>query len=229
MYSLAVAEYMIPVLSQSGQVREYRGRKHTVSSSKPFKLARTFSKSLHAIFLDSFPPDKLQEGFIDVTFLSCCSIFRLNSTRGSSTASKYEVRHESSLRLMQLFENLKDVGLGGDPAVRAFAQAMENVVNKFVYSVWMEVDWANQQPVIANLIVWIEKAFAPFVKKAVTCLTGEEDARLDEEETQWLSMAISWLGKSRIEDLFRYVCWWPQSLGAILDLKVCCRSLLDVS
>jgi anaphase-promoting complex subunit 2 len=121
---------------------------------------------------------------------------------------------------MQLFENLKDVGLGGDPAVRAFAQAMERVVNRFVYSAWMDVDWVNRQPVIANLTVWIEKAFTPFVKKAVTCLTGEDDARLDEEAKQWLSMAVSWLGKLRIEDLFRYVCWWPQSLGAILDLKV---------
>jgi anaphase-promoting complex subunit 2 len=211
---------MMPVLSQSAQAREYRGRKNTVSSSKPFKLARSFSKSLHAIFLDSLPPEKLQESFMDLTFLSCCSIFRLNSTRGSSTASKYEVRHEASLRLMQLFENLKDVGLGGDPAVRAFARAMERVINKFVHSVWMQVDWANQQPVISNLLVWIDKAFTPFVKKAVTCLTGDEDTRIDEEEAQFLTLAVSSLGKSRIDDLFRYVCWYPQSYGAIIDLKV---------
>jgi anaphase-promoting complex subunit 2 len=187
--------------------------------SKAGKLALKFSQSLHAIFNEALPADVIYKSLTSLSYKSCMSIFRVNHDKSAKASSKYEIRHEVSLQLMQLFENLKDIGLGGDRAVRAFAIAMEQLVTQFVRSRWMEVDWTQKQPVIANLTVWVEKAFTPFAKRAITCLTGIDDARLVEESKQWLDMAIAWLGKSRIDNLFDFICVWPTSVGAIMDLK----------
>jgi anaphase-promoting complex subunit 2 len=216
-YSQAVSEYLVPILRQveEDQMKDDDGD----PLDRAVKLEVRFSNMLHAMFIDSLPADKIFSGLSALSYKSCMSIFRINQGL-TSDSTKYEIRHEASLQLMQLFENLRDVGFGGDRAVRAFAVAMEELVTKFVESKWMDVDWENQQAVISNLTTWMEKAFTPFIKKSVSCLTGVEDQRLTDESKQWLDMAIAWLGKSRIDHLFEYITIWPRSIGAVLDLKV---------
>jgi anaphase-promoting complex subunit 2 len=210
---------MITSLQSGVDIDHIYDQNQKTTLSRAAKFAKKFSKSLHSIFIDTLPSDQVYTSLTSLTFKSCSSIFRVNNNQPSKSSSKYEITHEASLQLMQLFENLKDVGLGGDRAVRAFALAMEELFIQFVQSQWMEVDWIQQQPVVTNLTVWVEKAFTPFVKRAIICLTGSDDFRLNEESKQWLDMAIGWLGKSRIDKLFDFICVWPKSAGAILDIK----------
>jgi anaphase-promoting complex subunit 2 len=222
---LPITEYMATILQQiAPEIDQSYDQNQLPPLNKAGKFALKFSKSLHAIFNETLPADIIYKSLTILSYKSCMSIFRVNHDPSTKPSSKYEIRHEASLQLMQLLENLKDVGLGGDRAVRAFAIAMEQLVTQFVRSRWMEVDWAQKQPVIANLTVWVEKAFTPFAKRAITCLTGTNDSRLVEESKQWLDMAIAWLGKSRIDNLFDFICVWPNSFGAIMDLKAYAKS-----
>lgn len=211
---------MLSVFHERDTISDETMEDGEMSLSRASKFSMRFSKSLHAIFIENLPSDPIFATLTALTYKSCMSIFRVNHDPAAKPSSRYEIRHEASLQMMQLFENLKDVGLGGDRGVRAFAIAMEELITQFVRSAWMEVDWEQQQPVVNNLTIWVEKAFTPFVKRAITCLTGADDARLVDESKQWLDMAIAWLGKSRIDNLFDYICLWPNSMGAILDLKV---------
>ncbi|KAF2665122.1 hypothetical protein BT63DRAFT_406288 [Microthyrium microscopicum] len=183
------------------------------------KLRNKLSKSLHPIFIDSIPGDNFYKGLTEVTLRSCTRTFRLHTESFHEDDAKYDIDYESSLKLLQLFENLRGVGLGDGPAVRAFARAIEEAIVQFVQSNWMGVDWDDRTPVITSLMIWVDKALAPFIKRAVSALTGVANPSMDEEVKRWTDLAVSWLGRSRIANLFTYICRWPESQGAILDIK----------
>ena len=112
-YSFAVTDYMIVALRSGVDIDQTYDPSNTTTLSRPAKFAKKFSKSLHSIFIDTLPSDLVYNSLILLTFKSCSSIFRIKNDQSSKSSSKYEITHEASLQLMQLFENLKDVGLGG--------------------------------------------------------------------------------------------------------------------
>jgi anaphase-promoting complex subunit 2 len=228
LYSIAVVDYMMPVLalseSNAVQVQGTFARPTDLAA----KLGKKCSRAIHAMFAELLPTEAIYEAMFSITLDCCARIFRLEATankpgherkRSVSSPSKYRVKPELSIHLMQLFENLREVGLGGPSALRTFAQAMEELVVQFIASTWMDVDWKNRKTMVGDLTDWMQRVFTPFVRRAAECLSGDEDARMEEETKQWLDMAIAWLGKRRVERLFTYICAWPASEGAILDLK----------
>src|ERR1700759_87848 len=115
-YSLAVTDYMIQALQFDVDIDQMYGQNQAPGPNRAGKFAKKFSKSLHSIFIDTLPSDLIYTSLMSLTFRSCSSIFRVNHDPSTKSSSRYEIRHETSLQLMQLFENLKDVGLGGDRA-----------------------------------------------------------------------------------------------------------------
>lgn len=119
---------------------------------------------------------------------------------------------------------LQQSGLGGESGQRAFAHAINAVVDSFIQSPAVKVDWVDRQSVTGHLRQWIQEQFIPLARNGIQCLTGDFNITLTESETlEWETIALEKLAKQRIKYLFEYVRSWDHSQGAILDLKV--RSL----
>ncbi|KAL1602846.1 hypothetical protein SLS60_006267 [Paraconiothyrium brasiliense] len=127
-----------------------------------------------------------------------------------------EVRRRMTLLLI----GLKRVGLGQDEAQRALAYAMNKLLDTYISSHYLKVDWYSKQSVTAHLRVWIESGFIPLAELVLECLNCEPASIPPLQRKQWQEMALARLGRARVEDLFDFVTNWDRSLGAILDLKV---------
>jgi anaphase-promoting complex subunit 2 len=182
-------------------------------------FARVFSKKLSSVFIYSLPMEDVYSALTLATQSVCIRGFQLSE----GDLRTRESNREWSSDLMLLYEALQRLGLGGAPAVRAVAKAMEFVIALFIRSRLMEVDWINKEPVTDILRFWVKEGLAVWVKAAAKILDPNNGMDIDEEAKQWLAMGIDELGKSRVNELFGFVCRWPQSLGALLDIKVCQR------
>jgi anaphase-promoting complex subunit 2 len=167
-----------------------------------------------------------------VTYDCACKMFQLHIGENSAGPQKLGVSSGAEKELIVLLQALQKVGLGGDRAQRAFAYAMDKLMNEFMVSHWMKVDWDRLSSVTRKLRRWIKHGFSPFVRTVVTQLGGDNNFSTPEDDAQrWLDMALARLGRARISNLFDYVVKWDHSLGAILDIKVfdfdlCSRSAL---
>lgn len=130
--------------------------------------------------------------------------------------------------MTSLLVNLQSVGLGGDGAQKAFAHSMDKILDTFMGSHYMKVDWYSKRCVVPDMRIWIENGFRPLAELVLECLQCES---VDVDQTQlkqWQEMAMARLGRSRVENLFDFVINWDRSLGAILDLKVRSRNVCAV-
>ena len=209
-YSLAVQEYMLPALKDSQLDMSY-------SADPDRGFARIFSKRLSSMFIYSLPMEDVYTALTLATQLTCIHGFQLQA---GNTHSGPVTRTEWSSDLMLLYEALQRLGLGGAPAVRAVAKAVESVIALFIRSRMMEVDWLNKEPVTETLRFWVKEGLASWVAAATKLLDPDNDMDVEDEARQWLAMGIDELGKLRVKELFGFICRWPQSLGAILDIKV---------
>jgi anaphase-promoting complex subunit 2 len=158
-----------------------------------------------------------------VTYDCACKMFQLHIVEESARPQKLGVSSGIEKELILLLQALQEVGLGGDRAQRAFAYAMDKLMNEFMVSHWMKVDWDHLSSVTRKLRRWIKHGFSPFVRTVVAQLGGDNDFSTPGDDAQrWLDMALARLGRARIANLFDYIIKWDQSLGAILDIKVCC-------
>ena len=83
-----------------------------------------------------------------------------------------------------------------------------------------EVDWSGHESVVGKLQGWITVKFAPFIEQALSALTGNKSLRLSESDiAQFTTMTVLKLGRQRTFALFDYVKTWPESQGAVLDIK----------
>lgn len=118
-----------------------------------------------------------------------------------------------------LLQGLERVGLGGNMAQKAFAHAMNKLLDSYMTSHYLKVDWYSKQSIVPHMKMWIEKGFCPLVELVLECLKCEQSSVLPAEITSWQEMALSRLGRSRVDNLFDFVMNWDKSLGAVLDIK----------
>ncbi|KAJ8114603.1 hypothetical protein OPT61_g3559 [Boeremia exigua] len=118
-----------------------------------------------------------------------------------------------------LLQGLERVGLGGEKAQKAFAHAMNKLLDSFINSHYMKVDWYSKKSVVPQLKLWIRDGFCPLVELVLECLRCEQSSVLPTEVTSWQEMALGRLGRVRVDALFDFVINWDRSLGAILDIK----------
>jgi len=130
-------------------------------------------------------------------------------------------RRTDSEATQSLLMRLHQAGLGGDSGQRAFAHAMNAVIDSYVQSAEVKVDWVGRQSVTGRLRSWIRETFVVVARDGLECLTNKTPVAFFETEmTDWESVALQKLAEQRIKYCFEYVRAWDHSAGAIADLKV---------
>ncbi|KAF1973585.1 anaphase-promoting complex subunit Apc2 [Bimuria novae-zelandiae CBS 107.79] len=182
---------------------------------------RKLQRDMHAAFAHTLPSGRLSKTLSYMVYDAACKRFRLHIRQDGLVSGNTEPEDakEVTRRMTILLMGLERVGLGKDSAQRALAHAMNKVLDTYVASHYLKVDWYSRQPVTAHLRQWVESGFIPLSELFLTCLKCEPASIALLQRKQWQEMALTRLGRSRAEDLFDFVTNWDQSLGAILDLK----------
>ena len=195
----------------------------TAAESECKQLTQRFRRELHATIIHSMPLNRVHAALGSLLYSASVQLFRLdqNNHQPAMAQAAQAAQAASALhhRLFTLLHALQTVGLGGTRAQRAFALAVDKLIDAFISSGFVKVDWFGRKSVMPKVRQWVKDGLAPFVGEILRVL-GSEGVR-EEEIRRWQEMCVSRLGRARVESLFDFVVEWDGSLGAILDLKVC--------
>ncbi|KAF2685777.1 hypothetical protein K458DRAFT_336512 [Lentithecium fluviatile CBS 122367] len=179
-----------------------------------------FARDIHAAFAHSLPRKRFSKTLSYILYDAGCRLFRFyNRHDGVETPSTPEPTRAVRERMTNLLSSLERVGLGGDNAQKAFAHAMNKLLDTFISSHYLKVDWYSKKPVVPDLKSWIENGFVPLVELVMECLRCNDGEVQPMQLKAWQEMGLVRLGRARVEELFNFVIYWDRSLGAILDLK----------
>ncbi|KAF2838523.1 hypothetical protein M501DRAFT_955128 [Patellaria atrata CBS 101060] len=216
-YLQPLVEHIIPI------IREGEPRQSTETAEDaptPSKLtAKKFTRDLHALFVHSIPQQRYSKTLAFLLYDAGCRLFRLHSEKTADAKEATEEMQSIRKQVPALLRGLQEVGLGDDRAQRAFAHAMDKLMDEFIISHYMKVDWYGKSSVTRRLRQWVKEGFAPFVKEVMQALGASDEPVTAGEVQQWQDMAIGRLGRARVDNLFDYIVAWDNSLGAVLDLK----------
>jgi anaphase-promoting complex subunit 2 len=217
-------EHLLPFL----QVQD-EGSASTIRPSVPTQAVEAgaaeaasekFLRDLQAIFAHCLPAQRFSKTLGYVLYDAGCRLYRVYIRQdGVQPSSTPEVTTEFRKRMTTLLQGLERVGLGGDRAQKAFAHAMNKLLDSYMTSHYLKVDWYSKQSIVPHMKIWIEKGFCPLVELVLECLRCEQSSVLPTEVTSWQEMALSRLGRARVDTLFDFVMNWDKSLGAVLDIK----------
>ncbi|KAF2466762.1 uncharacterized protein BDR25DRAFT_74775 [Lindgomyces ingoldianus] len=211
-------DHIIPLLYHDGSSSTIRPNKpeQTQAHSTNWKLRR----DIHATFAHCLPPQRFSKALSYVLYDAGCRLFHIYVRHdGVVVSSTSENTVEFRERVMTLLRGLEQVGLGGDNAQKAFAHAMNRLVDSFILSHYLKVDWYSKKSVVPHLRMWIKDGFCPLVELVLGCLKCDPSQVEPTELQQWQDMALGRLGRARVDNLFDFVINWNKSLGAIMDIK----------
>ncbi|RMJ21848.1 Anaphase-promoting complex subunit [Aspergillus sp. HF37] len=129
-------------------------------------------------------------------------------------------------RLLSLLSGLQLVGFGGDKAQKVFASVMNAMMTEFVRVAYSH-QWEGPTLVPQHLRHWVENVFARLVAQVLAVINAPEsgakspdrpDVDLSDVE-KWQEVGIARLGALRTSELFDVIVEWPDSSGAIEDLR----------
>jgi anaphase-promoting complex subunit 2 len=215
-------DHLLPFLQTYQSASTIRPSKSTQTADPDSADAasRKFRRDIHAIFAHCLPAQRLSKTLSYVLYDAGCRLFRIYIRQdGAQPPSTPEVATEFRKRMTALLQGLERVGLGGDSAQKAFAHAMNKLLDSFITSHYLKVDWYSKRSMVPHMNMWIEKGFCPLVELVLECLKCEQSSVLPTEVASWQDMALSRLGRARVDDLFDFVMNWDKSLGAVLDIK----------
>ncbi|RMZ70274.1 anaphase-promoting complex subunit [Pyrenophora seminiperda CCB06] len=179
-----------------------------------------FRREIQAVFAHCLPLQRYSKTLSYVLYDAGCRLFRIyNRQDGVEPSTILDSTQESRKQMTTLLQGLEHVGLGGDSAQKAFAHAMNKLLDSFIASHYLKVDWYSKKSAVPQLKMWIQDGFCPLVELVLTCLRCEQSRILPTEITSWQEMALGRLGRSRVDNLFDFVIHWDKSIGAILDIK----------
>ncbi|KAJ4984504.1 Cullin family protein [Stagonosporopsis vannaccii] len=179
-----------------------------------------FRRDVHALFAHCITPQRFSKTLSYVLYDAGCRLFHIYSRHdGVQPSEAPEDTAGFRLRMTTLLSGLDRVGLGGEKAQKAFAHATNKLLDSFINSHYMKVDWYSKKSVVPQLKLWISDGFCPLVELVLECLRCEQSSILPTEVTSWQEMALGRLGRARVDTLFDFVINWDKSLGAILDIK----------
>jgi anaphase-promoting complex subunit 2 len=221
-YLQGIDEHLLPVIQQIASATTIRPSKPTqiVEADTLEAASWKFRRDIHAVFAHCLPSQRLSKTLSYVLYDSGCKLFHVYTRQdGLQPSTAPKVTTESRKRMTILLQGLERVGLGGDSAQKAFAHAMNKLLDSFMASHYLKVDWYSKQSIVPQLRVWIKNGFCPLVELVLECLRCEQSSVLPTEVTSWQEMALSRLGRARVDNLFDFVMNWDKSLGAVLDIK----------
>jgi len=227
-YYQPFTDHIVPFLHQAASNITIRmsQSEDTVDTDLVEAAIQKFRRSGHAAFIHSLPPARFSKTFSYMLYDAGCKLFRLRDRQGGvSTSTASESATEVRIRMTNLLTGLERVGLGQENAQRALAHAMNKLLDTFISSHYLKVDWYTRTSVVSDLRSWIENGFCPLVELVMECLRCDSVTTQPLQLKQWQEMALARLGRARVGNLFDFVINWDQSLGAILDLKVCMNTL----
>ena len=139
-------------------------------------------------------------------------------------------------RMDELAKLLQKVGLGGERGQVAFAEVMHEIMTEYINHTYAR-EWGSPSNCVEELEQWVVHQYARRAVETLYLLDGSNGVDKKkplvptplpvtlEDVGRWKEMAIEMLGRLRVSELFDIVVEWPDSAGAIEDLKVkACRS-----
>ncbi len=222
MYLQPFTDHLLPLIQQNAS-------NTTLRPSRPTQLADSettsaadwkFRRDIQAVFAHCLPLQRYGKTLSYVLYDAGCRLFRIYTRHdGMQPRSSPEKTQEFRKRMTTLLQSLERVGLGGDSAQKAFAHAMNKLLDSFITSHYLKVDWYSMKSIVPQLRLWIQDGFCPLVELVLECLRCEQSSILPTELTSWQEMALARLGRARVDNLFDFVIHWDKSMGAILDIK----------
>jgi anaphase-promoting complex subunit 2 len=221
-YLQPFAEHLLPLLRKNASNTTLRPSKPTQIADSDSASAADwkFRRDIQAVFAHGLPLQRYGKTLSYVLYDAGCRLFRIytrnDGMQPSTTPGKTQ---EFRKRMTTLLQSLERVGLGGDSAQKAFAHAMNKLLDSFITSHYLKVDWYTKKSIVPQLRLWIQDGFCPLVELVLECLRCEQSSILPTELCSWQEMALGRLGRARVDNLFDFVINWDKSLGAILDIK----------
>ena len=174
-------------------------------------------RSFHTLLLNSLPRQRLQQALASVMFRQMQESLQRGNPEKCLKSDNCHCRID--LGGLALGE-LRDVGLGGLTAERAFAHAVHRFLQgPAIERRCFEVDWNGHASVVPKLRSWVTRSLLPVIENALSEISGNDNLKLAPNDAQqFVSMAVTNLGRLRTLALFDYVKTWPASSGAILDI-----------
>lgn len=191
-------------------------RDFTSTKSKLHDFIGQLKEHFHARLLQNLPSQRIERSLSYFLFQSMKH--GLESTNTSDCASQEKCTCSMEIDVVSLLE-LREVGLGGPLAERAFALAVHRILQgPAIERKCFRVDWVGKASVMTKLRSWILEYFMPSAQRAVAALTGDESVNIPSE--QFMTAAVNNFGqKLRVAALFDHVRTWPASQGAVLDIR----------
>ena len=195
-------------------------------------IMKQMQRDIQGMMVYSLPLPLVTKTFSYFLFSRACEYFGLKTTRAGGKYPLHSPRDSTSPYLEQMravCTGLRDIGFPQAPAERAFADAVDKLIDEYIASDCMSVDWEGKKAVTARLRKWTGKRLAPFADEILLCFASSSADRASKpsrgqveahQVKTWNHLAVWRLGKARVKDIFDYVLQWNQSLGAVLDLKV---------
>lgn len=215
-------EHILPLLQQNDSASTIRPRRPTQMTDANASDAATLKmrRDIHAVFAHCLPAQRFSKTLSYVIYDAGCRLFRVYTRQdGLQPPESPEIATDFRKRMTTLLQGLEHVGLGGDSAQKALAHAMNKLLDSFIASHYLKVDWYSKKSIVPHLRMWLEKGFCPLVELILECLKCEQSSVLPTEVTAWQEMALNRLGRARVDNLFDFVMNWDKSLGAVLDIK----------
>jgi anaphase-promoting complex subunit 2 len=215
-------EHVLPFLQRDATHTTIRPSRPTqrVEDDAAEHASWKFRRDVHALFAHCISQRQFSKTLSYVLFDAGCRLFRIYTRPdGVQPSAVPEDTTEFRQRMTTLLQGLEGVGLGGENAQKAFAHAMNKLLDSFINSHYLKVDWYSKKSVVPQLKLWIRDGFCPLVELVLECLRCEQSSILPGEVTSWQEMALGRLGRVRVDNLFDFVINWDKSLGAILDIK----------
>jgi anaphase-promoting complex subunit 2 len=181
---------------------------------------QSLKRAVHALFLHYLPYTRLEMALAYLTLDTLKS--SLHSENDPEFCLQSGWCHCTVALDIELLKRVQQVGLGGDLAERALALAVHDfLAGPAIQRRCFAVEWIARGTVAGRLKGWIRECFFPIIAEAMSVLDGELSHsiadKLDIE--QMTTMAMTCLGRSRVAAIYDYVRTWPDSQGALLDIK----------
>ncbi|KAF1928877.1 anaphase-promoting complex subunit Apc2 [Didymella exigua CBS 183.55] len=211
-------EHVLPFLGSAATTRSTRPGRRDEDEAE--RAEWKFRRDVHALFAHCVAPRRFSKTLGYVLHDAGCRLFRIYTRQdGVQPSALPENTTEVRQQMTTLLQGLERVGLGGESAQKAFAHAMHKLLDSFINSHYMKVDWYDRKSVVPHLKEWVKDGFCPLVELVLECLRCEQSSVLPTEVTACQEMALGRLGRVRVDNLFDFVIHWDKSLGAILDIK----------